>query len=247
MAKKITKRATAYVGSLEVAANLKGLDVGEQAAEVETTNLASDGFREFLQGLKESTWDFDGFAEAAAITGDPQTTVRGMYTGGSATPLFISLDRPVVDGSLAVVAQAIATKFSNMVKIGEVWAFALSAKGTGATVQGAVVEAVTRTATGTSADSLTLPAVAAGERLYYLAIVPATSGTGEELDLVLESDADDTFASATTRATLTQFTGTGTQFGSVAGPITDVEWRVSATVAGTDPSFTYLVFIGIAT
>ena len=63
--------------------------------------------------------------------------------------------------------------------------------------------------------------------------------------LVIESDDADTFASATTRVTVAQFTDEGTAYGSVAGAMTDTWWRVRRTIGGTNPQFTYLVALAI--
>ena len=90
------------------------------------------------------------------------------------------------------------------------------------------------------------PAAAATDRVWISVHVTAATGTLPTLDLVLESDALDTYGSPTTRITVPQFTTVGSYITSIAGAVTDVEYRISATVGGTLPHFTYMVAMGIA-
>lgn len=118
--------------------------------------------------------------------------------------------------------------------------------GTSLAVRGQLLETgqTARTATFDGADA-TLPAVGSGETLYAQLNVVSASGTTPTLDVIVESDDADTFASATTRVTFTQATGVGAQRLTAAGPITDTFYRVSVTIGGTDPSFLFYVTVGI--
>ena len=65
------------------------------------------------------------------------------------------------------------------------------------------------------------------------------------LDVIIESDDNGSFSSATTRITHTQATAATSEFLSVAGAVTDDYWRASWTFGGTG-TITFAVIIGIA-
>lgn len=106
-----------------------------------------------------------------------------------------------------------------------------------------------KTASGDGGTGQELGAVLGTQRLYAAMHVIAAGGMSPTLDVVIESDALDDFASATTRLTFTQLTTTpGAQMKSVAGAITDTFFRARYTIADDSagsPSYTIFVIIGI--
>jgi hypothetical protein len=92
-----------------------------------------------------------------------------------------------------------------------------------------------------------LGAATATQHLYGVLHVLAVSGTNPTLDVVIQSDDAEGFASGTTRGTFTQKTAVGSQFLTpVAGPVTDTHWRCTWTIGGTNtPSFTIALVVGI--
>lgn len=88
-------------------------------------------------------------------------------------------------------------------------------------------------------------AVSATQRLYAALHVFAKSGTTPTLDVAVKSAALVGFGTPTTRVSFTQATAETSEIVSVAGAITDAFWRVDATIAGTSPSFTFAVLVGI--
>jgi hypothetical protein len=62
---------------------------------------------------------------------------------------------------------------------------------------------------------------------------------------VIQSDNAEAFTTPTARITFAQATAAGAQLLSANGAITDDWWRVNYTIAGTAPSFTFGVAIGI--
>lgn len=110
--------------------------------------------------------------------------------------------------------------------------------------------ATAMTATTQSATQ-TKPAVSASQSIYAALHVFAVPGsyTDETLDVTIQSDADDTWpAGATTRITFSQVSSAvGVQYATpIKGAITDTHWRANATIAGTAPSYGFLVTFGIA-
>lgn len=90
-----------------------------------------------------------------------------------------------------------------------------------------------------------LGAVTSTQRVYGHLIVTSVSGTLPTLDVVVKSSANSGLTSPTTRLTFTQANAATSELLSAAGAITDTYWRVDATIAGTNPSFTFAVLLGI--
>lgn len=102
----------------------------------------------------------------------------------------------------------------------------------------------TKTASGNTATGYNLGAIGAGQTGYaYLTVPTATSGT---IDVVIESDATNSFSgSETTRFTFTQVTTTATsQLITLSSAVTDTWWRAKWTGAST-PSHNIAVAFGI--
>lgn len=127
--------------------------------------------------------------------------------------------------------------------VGDLMPFSLDAEGNGLLVRGTFMHNATRVASG-NGTARQLGAVAAGEQLY--AALHVLSGDGvDTLDVIVESDDNAGMTSAITRISFTQATQRFSERKSVAGAITDDYWRVSWTIAGTSPSFTFVVLVGI--
>jgi len=73
-----------------------------------------------------------------------------------------------------------------------------------------------------------------------------SASAGDTLDVKVQSDVDDTFASATDVITFAQATAAGSELKTADGPVTDTWWRVSFTIAGNgSESFSFAVSFGI--
>ena len=106
--------------------------------------------------------------------------------------------------------------------------------------------ATARTATG-NATGIEFPlAVSADQYLYSALHVLSVSGTSTPtLTVTIQSDSDNTFASATTVLTHTAATARTGEVIRVVGAITDTWLRVRYTISGTNPSFLFLVTLGV--
>ncbi len=89
--------------------------------------------------------------------------------------------------------------------------------------------------------------VSATQKIYAnLHVISASAG--DTLDVIVQSDNNGSFTSATNRITFTQISGgnASSEHLSLAGNIADDDyWRISFTIAGSDPSFTFAVSFGI--
>lgn len=242
MAKLVLKDATVLVGALDLSANANQISVEAAAPEVDVTNFASDGNYECLGGIKSASMSVQGFWESAGATGNPDAELNTRL--GTINPATFTLTNPAAAGDIAYFAHALQTQRSHGGMVGEVARLGLALRGSSPLVPGRIVETVTRTSTGNSA-AYQLGATGASQSLYLVVHVTAASGTTPTLDLVIASDNASGFASGTTRITVPQITGLTSYYTTLAGAITDDYYRVEATVGGTDPSFTYVVALGI--
>lgn len=148
-------------------------------------------------------------------------------------------------GNVAYFFRAIHGEYSPGATVGAMLRFSVSAEGSDGIglVRGQLLENNTLTSTG-AGTGIQLGAASAGQSVYA-AMHVLSSGTGT-LDMVVESDADNTFGSATTRFTFTQASAATSEWATpVAGAVTDTWYRVSYTIAGASPSFEAVVVVGI--
>ncbi len=175
-----------------------------------------------------------------------QNILRGTF--GQTVNVITTVSPTGVDGSYAetFLARTFELKQLDDVPVGQLSAFAITAKSRGTVpVKGTLLFNSTDTANGTGTGRQ-LGSVAAGQSVYAGLHVFAASGTTPTLDVVIESDDNSGFTSAATRLTHAQKTTAGSDWQSAAGAITDDWWRVSYTITGGTPSFTFAVVVGIA-
>ena len=129
--------------------------------------------------------------------------------------------------------------------IGSMHRFRVSAEGSGGdrAVRSTIMHNATRTATG-NGTARQLGAVSATQKVYATLHV-ITASVGDTLDVTVESDDNSGMTSATTQLTFTQATAITKEYKTQTGAITDDWWRVAYTIAGTAPSFEFIVLIGI--
>jgi hypothetical protein len=194
-------------------------------------------------GLMTAQVSVQGYTDLTAYDGD----IYDVYNNATTAP--VSLSATSADGDPAYTLRTLTASLSPLSgQVGDMAAVSLEAAGRGGVrpVRGTILHPETaRTATGTGTGRQ-LGAVAAGSTVYGALHVVAASA-GDTLDVIVQSDDNAGFTTPTTRLTFTQATGTTAEWQSAAGAITDDYWRVSYTIAGTDPSFTFAVVVGIAT
>ncbi len=111
-------------------------------------------------------------------------------------------------------------------------------------VRGILATSETVTATG-SGTGHQLGAVSDSQSIYAGIHLLTAGGTTPSITVILESDDNSGFSSATTRATFTAYNYREGEWRSVVGAITDDYWRFRWTVSGTNPSFQVRGFLGI--
>jgi len=221
--------------------NAVALDYG---CEVKNCTTFGDDTRVNTGGLKAVQCSIAGYYDADTEDAELFTNV-----GVSDKPISI-IDDGDDEGDIAYFFNAVGGEYSIGAAIGEVMPFSLVAGAQGNLIKGVMAHNARTTAETSSSNStgVQLGAVTASQKLYAVIHVLESSGSGDQtLDIVIESDDNSGFTSATTRLTATQVTTSTTSENlEVAGAITDDYFRVNFTIAGTgSPSFKFVVLFGV--
>jgi hypothetical protein len=219
------------------------IEVAPECEEKPTTNFLSQGWAECIGGI--SGWKLAGGGQWAAS--DAQAVDQSRWNAQGAAEYWSIAPGLFTAGERAYLGTAMQSKYTFLGELGEVAPWAIDASGSGALVQGRSLHsnATARTATG-SGTAVQLQAVDSSHALYCALHVLSVSGTATPtLTVRVQSDNAGGFPSATTVQTFTAATAVGAQFARVAGPITDDWFRADWTISGTNPSFLFVVTIGV--
>ncbi len=131
--------------------------------------------------------------------------------------------------------------------VGDEHAFSIGAMSSGLFLPSATVLHDRETAeTTTGAETAQQVGDIVVPELGYASLhVVAASGGSPTLDVLLESDDSGGFGSATTQFTFATATGITSEFSTAVAATADDFWRVSWTIGGSTPSFTFIVAFGI--
>jgi len=241
-----------FVGGIDLSGQGNKIELDEEWEAKATTNWRSGGAEEVIAGLGKVKASAEGQWEAgdASMVDDAMWANRRVIEPWSASG---SGESDLTAGNLMYLTRMLRTKAAIWGTLGDVAGWTADAAGSWPLVRGqsAHPSGVPRTATG-NGTSLQLGAVADGQHVYANAHVLSVSGTATPtVTIAVESDNDTGFGSATARGSFAAKTdadvaaGNGGESIRIAGPITDDWWRVTWTISGTNPSFLFLVSMGI--
>lgn len=243
MSKFVLLNVRLFTGGADLTGNSNKVELSTKVEEKETTNYASNGYKELLGGLASTEISAEGQWEA----GDPSKVDDAAWAQLGGTDVWSVGPVGAAVGNLAYLTKTLRCDYKIGDAVGEVAPWASGSKGSWPLARGQFAHppGTARTATGTG-TGLQLGAVAAGKRLYAALHVLSVSGTTPSLTARVESSVDNTFASPTTRATFTAAAAAGGQILRTDGTaITDTWWRVAWTITGTTPSFLFAAALGI--
>lgn len=232
-----------FVGSMELTGQSNRVSYDAMVDELDCTTFGSGGHREYVGGLESVSISGGGFIDLGNVYDVEQyhfdnrrelvPHTIGVSNAGSAV------------AAKAYVANSLDTTIKATTETGQLFGWELSATGSAKSGHGKFLwspaTAVTSTADGTAVE---IGAVPDGKYALATLHVLARSGSAA-LTAEIESDVDGDFNSATTRISFTQMSAVGSQFGMVAGPITDDHWRAALTVSGSG-SLTIAIAVGIS-
>lgn len=224
---------TTYLGGYDMTGDLNqtSLTINHEPLDRTTFRAGTDpGGRVRAAGFQDVQSTVLGFWSAGSGAVDPEA-----WAALGAGPQPVTQTRAGIEGERAYLYQASGFEYQLFGEIGQLIPFSLALQGVrgngtrsvGA-VPGQLIKAMAAVAaTGATGAEVELGAVASGQYLYAAFHLAAR---GTTITAVLESDADDTFGSATTRATFGPLTAIGGTWATrVAGPITDTWYRLRVT------------------
>lgn len=208
------------------------------ADELQEIPLFGDtGVRRLASGRRDPTLDIEGLYDPAV------DAVLLTNVGLADVPVTVT-PQGGAEGQRAYTFRASWGEYTPLKgAVGEPISFSLAAQGSSESrlVRGTLMHNAAETATG-SGTIRNLGAVGATQKLYAaLHVLDVQGGT---LTARVQSDALASFLSPVTQITFADASVVGSQWAvPVLGPITDPEWRIDWTFAGT--SVTFVVVIGI--
>ena len=240
MAIEVLKNQKLWFGGYDFTGRMNALAL-ESGVELQDGTVFGDTARRRLAGLKSVIANHEGYFDAELVD----------------KPLFDAIgivDQPMtfgpvdgVEGSLAYTFAAIIGQYSPGGQVGELFAFTVSAEGSDGSelIRGTLMHNAARTVTA-DGTARQLGAVSASQKLYAALHVITVAGSTPTLDVKVQSDDASGFPSPTDRITFTQKTAIGAKWATpVAGVIDDDWWRITWTIGGGSPSFTFVVVVGI--
>lgn len=241
MATLVATDAVIYCGAYDLTSNTSEVTADAEADEVECTTFASAGYREYKGGLVKSSLKLTTFYDAALAE-------SVLIPAIGLTDNIVTVAPTATANTRAHFAKDLVSKAEAAFKVGDM--AMLNAGGVSNAAPGLVggyliLPKTTSTAT-TDGTAYQNGAVASTKSVYAALHVFSVSGTDTPtLTVKLQSDNDSGMGSATDRIEFTAATAIGSEFKSTAGAITDDYWRVSWTISGTNPSFSFAVVMGI--
>lgn len=245
MAIYYNKDVSYFVGSEEVAQFAKSATLTNSCVALDSTSLATTGWVTVFGGNKSGAFDLSLMSDMADDGLDERLFA---YFAAADVPQSFVIGS--ADGSLGYTWKALGTSYTPMEGAPGALAMARYAgvSSTGPIARGLLIHPTTARTSSSTGTAYQIGAVSATQRLYASLHVLSVSGTSPTLDVIVQSDTVG-FASPTSRVTFTQETAATANYqaSSVAGAITDTEWRVSYTIGGTgSPTFSFVVIVGIA-
>jgi hypothetical protein len=237
--------AQIFLGNYNVSGKHNQVSVDYSAEMLDATAFGATT-RQFLPGVYEWSVSGQGWWEVGAVSpafGDHTFFSR---IGASETPLTVAPAN--TDGGTAFFGKVVNPTLNFFGAHGELAPFTLDHQpgtqtGNYLTRGYLGFQPTQRAASANGTYVLLGSTVSASQRLA--AILHVIQFTGTSLDVVIESDDNSGFSSATSRIAFTQATGLTSEWKDVAGPIaTDTYFRVKTTFVGTN--FTALVCFGVA-
>lgn len=234
----VFKDAKVFFGGLEVTGLTNSIAL-DYSAEAKDSSVLGNSTRQRLSGVATAQGSLEGFWDSTEDSAFFDTI------GATTEEVITILPNGSADGDRVFFMDTLSAMYNQNFDHGEIFGFTLEVQSDGALIQGNLGMDETITIDGNSA-SINLGAIAADETVFAALHVIDPVGGDSTLDVIVVSDDDDTFDSASTaRMTFTQVTTTAVaQLLKVAGAITDPHWRFEWDIEGSAPSYQIVGVIG---
>jgi hypothetical protein len=250
MTAQILKNVRIFSGGADLTGASNKIEVAAEVEEKDVTTWGSvdangDLWKEVMGGLASAKISAGGFWEAGDTSKVDDDAWAALGGAGAWTVFPNSLTGAV--GAVALTTNMLRSNYQLLGGIGDVAPWTQSGTSTSPLLRGVGLHppGTARTATGSGTAVLHV-AVSATQRLYAALHVLSVAGTAAPtITVKIQSDDNSGFTSATDVLTFTAATARGSQFSSVAGPITDTYYRVNYTITGTNPSFLFVAAVGV--
>lgn len=236
-----------FVNGADLTSNNNKIDLQAMCEEKETTNFASQGWKELTAGIFSATLAAEGqWAAGSGGLADLGQVDDALSAALGTTGPWSAMTNTPVAGDIAWSMTALTSKYTIGGAVGDVAPWSASVPSAGPLIRGQVMHppGTARTSTGTG-TIVQVGAVPAGYAMYANLHVIGASGTTPSMTVKVQSAALVGFGSPTDRATFTAATAIGGQSAKIAAPITDQFWRISYTISGTTPSFLLVAVLGL--
>lgn len=246
MSSLVLTNAKTYLAHFDITGFMNRVNLDYAAAALKDTRMGHTT-EVNKGGLKTVSFQIGGFADPAS---DGMEAIAHPRIGGSNTPLTTSPAGGAV-GDVAYFFNALKASMNTFGLHGALMPFQGTAVGGGEAIdklvrgQVFVSSAVAKTASSDS-SIIQLGAVSATQRVHAaLHVIGPVTGTNPTLTVTVFSAPNVGFGTASARLAFRQATGMTSQIVTAIGPITDEFWRVSYALGGTNPSFPFIVVVGI--
>ncbi len=240
----VLDNARLFAGGADFTSRSNKLELAVDFEEKDITNFGSAGWKEVMGGIAATAVAGEGQWEA----GDAGKVDDRLWAAlGTVAEYTIGPDGAAV-GDLAYLSQALQAKYMLGGQVGDVAPWSAAFAGQWPLARGKFLHptGTARTATG-DGTAVEVAAVTTGQYLYATLHVLSIAGTDTPtITVAIESDVDALFnGSETTQITFSPATAIGGQIMRAAGPVTDTFYRATWTISGTNPSFLFVVGLGI--
>lgn len=220
--------------------NQAAIDYGADALDV--TSL-SDTTHIMRSGLKSAGFALDGFFDVSAGSDSIDKKLFDQISLAN-LPVMIAAQAGTA-GQIAYFMNTTLGEYNPQGAVGEVYKFSARGLAQGDLVRGTIIANLSDITSSSSSSVHQIGAATAAQTIFAALFVTKADGTTPTLDVVIESDDNGSFTSATSRFTFSQATAIGGQYLTLAGAVTDDYWRVDYTLGGTSPDFDFAVALGI--
>ena len=243
MAKFVWKDAAVIVGGVDLSCDTSATAVQLSTSAEDVTAFCDDGVREYIPGLKNAEFSHEGFWDPLVTADSVYARIRSATT---VIPTSFAVTKTV--GARAYTGRTLHTAYAEQAEVGSPYNYSASGVLSGTVARGFLVHlaATEVTATG-DGTAVQVGAAGAGDRVFSaLHLLEITGGTAPTVAVTADSDVASGFASGTTRLTHATLDAVGSDWQTLAGPVTDTWWRSSYTITGTPTRVRFVHVIGIA-